>query len=96
MKNNSNTSIGSIFYFVFCIMTAMVGHTIHNSIFWAILNFFFCPFAIAKWLICKQLTLAVIKTTFSFFLATTPVDVTPETIDATAIQQPVSISMYVG
>lgn len=47
----------------------MVGYQIHGSFFWAVLDFFFWPFAIVKWLICQQLTLTVIKATFAFFFA---------------------------
>jgi hypothetical protein len=47
--------------------TAMIGHTIHHSVFWSILDFFFWPLAWIKWLILHQVTLAIIKETFSFF-----------------------------
>jgi hypothetical protein len=67
--NNSNArnNISGFLYFIFAVCTAMIGYTIHSSVFWAIIDFFFVPFAWFKWLICKQITLAIIKTTFAFF-----------------------------
>jgi hypothetical protein len=49
--------------------TAMIGHTIHHSLFWALVDFAFWPIAWVKWLICHQVTLSVIKRTFGFFLS---------------------------
>ena len=54
-------------YTIFCGLTAMVGYTIHGSLFWSIVDFFFCPFAIAKWLIYHQVTAGIIKSTFAWF-----------------------------
>ena len=56
-----------LFYTLFCVCTAMVGYSIHHSLFWSIVDFFFTPIAIIKWLICKELTLSIIEQTFSFF-----------------------------
>jgi hypothetical protein len=56
------------FYTIFCVLTSMVGYTIHGSLFWAIVNFIFAPLSVAKWLICHELTLSVLKETFSFLL----------------------------
>jgi hypothetical protein len=58
---------GNLLYLIMAVLIAMVGYTIHGSLFWAIVDFFFWPLAIIKWLICKQLTLAVIKLTFAWF-----------------------------
>ena len=55
-------------YFLIGIATAMIGHTIHHSLFWSIMDFLFTPFAWAKWLICQEVTLTIIKHTFDFFL----------------------------
>ena len=63
-KSNSG---GSLIYTIFCGLTAMIGHTIHGSIFWAIMDFFFCPFAWIKWLICHEVTMTIIKKTFTWF-----------------------------
>jgi hypothetical protein len=57
----------SVLYLVFSILTAMVGYTIHGSIFWSIIDFIFTPIAIVKWLICHELTLTVLKETFNWF-----------------------------
>lgn len=59
----------SLFGLLFATATAMVGYHIHHSLFWAVVDFIFSPVAIIKWLICHELTLAVIKDTFSFFTA---------------------------
>lgn len=56
----------SLLYLILQVMTAMVGYTIHHSIFWSIMDFLFMPFAIIKWLICHEITLTVLKETFSF------------------------------
>jgi hypothetical protein len=53
---------------VFGIITAMIGYRIHNSIGWAIIDFFFFPLAWIKWLILHQVNLTIIKQTFAFFL----------------------------
>ena len=56
-------------YIILCTATAMIGYTIHGSLFWSIMNFIFWPIAWAKWLICKEVSLSVIKQTFAFLLA---------------------------
>ena len=60
--------IGRVIYSIFCVCTAMIGHTIHGSVFWSIVDFFFTFFAWAKWLICHEVTLEIIKKTFAFFI----------------------------
>lgn len=54
-------------YTILCLLTAMIGHTIHKSIFWSIMDFIFAPIAWIKWIICEEVTLSIIKTTFSWF-----------------------------
>ena len=69
-KNKNQVSVdagGGILYTIFCVLTAMIGYTIHVSLFWAIVDFLFCPLAWAKWLICHEVTLSVIKQTFTWF-----------------------------
>ncbi len=56
-----------ILYTIFCVLTAMIGHTIHGSIFWAIMDFLFAPLAWIKWLIYHEVTLTIIKETFTWF-----------------------------
>ena len=51
---------------VFKVMVAMVGYTIHKSVFWSIVDFVFSPIAIVKWLIYHEITFAIIQQTFSF------------------------------
>ena len=58
---------GGLLYTVFSVLTAMIGYTIHGSLFWAVMDFIFVPFAWIKWLIMKQVTLSIIKATFSWF-----------------------------
>ncbi len=59
--------IHQLFWFLFCIATAMIGHSIHHSLFWSIVDFFFAPFAWAKWLICQEVNMTIIRQTFEFF-----------------------------
>ena len=54
--------------FIICGATALIGHAIHGSIFWSVVDFFFAPIAWLKWFICKEVTLEIIKRTFSFFM----------------------------
>lgn len=54
---------------IFAVATAMIGYHIHHSIFWSIMDFFFSPFAWCKWMIMKQVSLSIIKSTFAFFLS---------------------------
>lgn len=60
--------IFGLIWLILAACTAMVGHTIHRSLFWSIVDFLFYPVAWAKWLICHQVNLTVIKATFSFFI----------------------------
>jgi hypothetical protein len=57
-----------LIYFFFSIAVAMVGYTIHGSVFWSVVDFFFPLFASAKWLIYEEVTLEIIKETFAFFM----------------------------
>ena len=64
-KYNFNFSIPQI---LFAIPTMFIGYHIHGSIFWAICDLIFWPFAWIKWFIYKEVTLTIIKETFSWFL----------------------------
>lgn len=69
MSDTSTKVVFNPFTFICAIMTAIIGHTINDgSIFWAVIDFFFWPFAIIKWLICHEICLTVIKESFSFFM----------------------------
>jgi len=67
-KNKVSVRVGGngLLYTIFCVLTAMIGYTIHGSIGWAIVDFLFCPLAWAKWLVCHEVTLTIIKHTFSW------------------------------
>ena len=69
MSENKNVNVGcSTPYFFFAVLVAMVGYQIHHSIFWAIMDFVFWPFAVVKWLVLHQVNKTIIEQTFSFFL----------------------------
>jgi hypothetical protein len=53
---------------LFDLETAIIGYHIHGSIFWSICDFIFSPLAWLKWLIFQQVTLAIIKQSFSWFV----------------------------
>jgi len=68
-KTTSNTpAIYGAFWLLMAIATAMIGHRVNDSLFWAIVDFFFWPLAWAKWLICQQVNISIIRETFAFFL----------------------------
>lgn len=56
-----------LLWLIFATGTAMVGHQIHHSLFWSVVDFLFSGLAWAKWLICHEVTLSIIKSAFSFF-----------------------------
>ena len=60
--------LGELLYTIAYVCTAMIGYTIHKSIFWSIMDFMFAPLAWIKWLICHEVTLDIIKKTFDWFL----------------------------
>lgn len=49
-------------------LTAMVGYHIHGDLFWAVIDFFFWPWALLKWLFYGEINLTVIRETFGFLL----------------------------
>lgn len=57
----------NFFWFIFGVVTAMIGYHIHNSLFWSIMDFIFTPLAWVKWMVCQEVNLTIIKNTFSFF-----------------------------
>ena len=60
--------LGGALYFLFGLFTAMVGHTIHGSLGWSIINGILAPLTWCKWLILHEVNLTIIKDTFEFFL----------------------------
>lgn len=65
---SNNNTIGGVLYTIFSIATAMIGYTIHGSIFFSIVDFFLPPLVWCKWLIFHEVNLTIISQTFSFFL----------------------------
>lgn len=61
-------SSGGFLYFLLGIATAMIGYHMHHDLVWAVLDWVFFPIAWAKWLICQEVNLTIIKETFSFLL----------------------------
>lgn len=70
MANTNNGSGGySLLYLIVAIATARIGYFVHGSIFWAIVDFFFWPFAWLKWLLCSEVNMTIIKQAFAFFMS---------------------------
>jgi hypothetical protein len=72
-KHEAELSIGcgprtSIIYSIFALATAIIGKHIHGSVFWAVIDFFFMPFAWLKWVIYQEVNLSIIKGAFEWFL----------------------------
>lgn len=63
-----NKSTGNFIGIICGILTAIVGHHIHGSIIWAIINLFFWPLAWLKWLLCQEVNMSIIRGAFDFFL----------------------------
>lgn len=57
----------TLLYVIFSFLIAMIGYHIHHSIFWSIIDFFFTPLALIKWIAYHEITLTIIKDTFSWF-----------------------------
>ena len=49
------------------IITGMVGYEIHGSPLWTIIDLIFAPVAWAKWIICHEVTLEIIKHSLAWF-----------------------------
>ena len=64
-KHKINISFPTI---IFAVPTALIGHHIHGSLFWAFIDLLFWPIVWIKWLIYHEVTLTIIKETFSWFL----------------------------
>ncbi len=58
----------TFFSLVVGLCTGIIGHTIHGSVGWAIADGIFSFIAWAKWLICQEVNVSVIRDAFSFFL----------------------------
>ena len=53
-------------YYIFAVCTGVIGYTMHNSLFYAICDVLFAPIVWVKWLILKQITIAIIVESFKF------------------------------
>jgi hypothetical protein len=60
--------ITSILWMAWNTGTAMVGYHIHHNPFWACVDWVFSIVVWAKWFIFREVTLSIIRDTFSFFL----------------------------
>jgi hypothetical protein len=58
--------MNGILMLMFQTCIAMIGYTIHGSIFWSIIDFIFTPIVLIKWLIYHEITFEIIKQTFAF------------------------------
>ena len=65
---NGCTINASGLWTIFGLVTAIIGHAIHGSIFWSLMDFIFCPLAWLKWIILQQVNVTIIKGAFSWFL----------------------------
>lgn len=61
--------MGRLIAILIAIATAIIGHHIHGSFFWSIVDFLFWPIAWIKWLICQEVSISIIKESFAFFLS---------------------------
>jgi hypothetical protein len=57
----------SFFALLFATLTAIVGYHMHGQVFYTICDFIFWPFVWIKWLVCHEVTLSLIKESFSWF-----------------------------
>jgi len=64
-KSNSGSNVLG---FIFATCTAIVGHSIHHSLLWSIIDFIFSPLAWLKWLVCGEVNMTIIKNAFGFFI----------------------------
>ena len=68
MAEKRKIKLPGFVYLFMALATAMIGHTIHHSLLWSVMDFIAWPLAWCKWLICQQGNLSIIRETFSFFL----------------------------
>jgi hypothetical protein len=53
---------------IFGIPTAIIGHSIHGSFWWALFDLFLWPIAWLKWFVYQEVNVTIIKEAFSWFL----------------------------
>jgi hypothetical protein len=69
IKTNNGNGFYTFFCLLMCVFTAVIGNKIRGSLFWSVVDFFFWPIAWAKWLICQEVSVSLIKSAFSSFLS---------------------------
>ena len=60
--------INNILTLIFQCLIAIIGYHLHHSLGWAIFDFFFAPYVLIKYLICKEINLSIIKEALGWFL----------------------------
>ncbi len=71
MSKNKNINIGCqlpSLGLVGSVLTTIIGQSIHGSFIWGVIDFIFWPLVWAKWLICKDVNMEIIKEAFSWFI----------------------------
>lgn len=66
MKEKTTENLGCT-YPILSILTCIIGYNIHGSVFWAIFDFIFAPLVWLKWFIFREVTVTIIKESFSWF-----------------------------
>lgn len=66
-SSSSNSGCGCSVYVIPSLITSMIGYHIHGSVFWSIMDFIFWPITWVKWIIFHEVTLTIIKETFTWF-----------------------------
>ena len=67
-NESSSNTVGNLLWFIFNLVTAIIGYHIHNSIFFSIIDFIFSPIVWTKWLCFQEVNLTIIHDAFAFFL----------------------------
>lgn len=68
MSDDKASNAGcSGFGIIGAVATAIIGWSMHGSVFYTIMDILFWPLVWCKWLIMQQVTTTIIKNAFSFF-----------------------------
>lgn len=65
-KKSSNAGCNG-FGIIGAVAPAIIGWSMHGSVFYTIMDILFWPLVWCKWLIMQQVTMTIIKNAFSFF-----------------------------
>lgn len=66
--SDKSDPVAGLLYFIVALCTAIIGHAIHGSVFWSIMDFLFWPLAWLKWIIFQEVSVSIIKGAFDWFL----------------------------